>query len=229
MLNLLKNVFLFKKRMGGCDLVTLLTGEMSKSKKVFRDITVISDRYEILFDSAEFKEHKPFLPSLEKELSTLLIGLASSQKYSFLRSPPQVTIADGGRLGEKALIKSSCSRPVVEELEEVVEHDPLFTQKPAKSCVAFHIISEKQPEPIELGTGTYIIGRGAEADVQIGQEDHLVSRKHCQLTIDESCATIEDLASGNGTLINQHRIIGVYVLNNGDVLQLGASKIEVCL
>src|SRR5271165_3037571 len=69
--------------------------------------------------------------------------------------------------------------------------------------------------------GTYVIGRGTEADVRI--ETPLISRAHARLTIKESECLIEDLGSSNGTFINGERISVVTLLRPEASIMLGPS------
>ena len=67
--------------------------------------------------------------------------------------------------------------------------------------------------------GTYVIGRGAEADIRI--ETPLISRAHARLIIRERDCLIEDLGSSNGTFINGERIAAVTVLRPDEPIMLG--------
>src|SRR5687768_5197068 len=53
-------------------------------------------------------------------------------------------------------------------------------------------------------TGTWIIGRGHEADVQIS--DPSISRRHARLHITENGVHIEDLGSSNGTRVRDQAL-----------------------
>jgi serine/threonine protein kinase len=69
--------------------------------------------------------------------------------------------------------------------------------------------------------GTYVIGRGAEADILI--ETPLISRAHARLTIRDRDCLIEDLGSSNGTFIDGERIGAVTVLRPEERVRLGPS------
>jgi hypothetical protein len=72
----------------------------------------------------------------------------------------------------------------------------------------------------ELSTGRNVIGRGTEADIRL--PDTGVSRKHVDVVLDGSTATVEDLGSTNGTLINGRRVTR-QSLADGDVIRIGHS------
>jgi len=55
-----------------------------------------------------------------------------------------------------------------------------------------------------LGEGVTLIGRQDDCDLRIPLAE--ISRKHAQLIIRESTATIRDMGSANGTYVNNERI-----------------------
>ncbi len=75
--------------------------------------------------------------------------------------------------------------------------------------------------------GSYVFGRGAECHIRPNSE--WVSRQHCQLLVADESASIRDLGSRNGTLINGERVMGERELTNGDQLQIGPLVFEVRL
>ena len=82
---------------------------------------------------------------------------------------------------------------------------------------AGHVLEFTAPRVVTLG-------RSSQSDVQI--YDERISRRHCQIALDDAGARVRDLSSGNGTYVN-----GVEVretaLADGDLLMLG--RTEICL
>ena len=72
----------------------------------------------------------------------------------------------------------------------------------------------------QLTTGRNVIGRGTEADIRL--PDTGVSRKHVDVVLDGGTATVEDLGSTNGTLVNGRRV-SRQALADGDVIRIGHS------
>ncbi len=90
------------------------------------------------------------------------------------------------------------------------------------------IISEPGEETREfnLQPGTYSLGRSDENDLLI--KDSNVSRKHARILFKpDGTLVIEDLKSTNGVIVNESRIKGKGNLNEGDVIKLGETTIEV--
>ena len=80
---------------------------------------------------------------------------------------------------------------------------------------------------IRVSHKRYVIGRAPECQLRPGSEK--VSRKHCQIIIEEHRVQLEDLGSGNGTLINGQRVTGFTEISNGDIISVGPMKLEVVL
>lgn len=59
---------------------------------------------------------------------------------------------------------------------------------------------QTQFKQIPLEKGTFVLGRGQDADIKL--EDELISRRHCSLTFNGNSVRINDLGSTNGTYID---------------------------
>lgn len=68
------------------------------------------------------------------------------------------------------------------------------------------------------------IGRGNAAHVRI--DDRWISRRHCELTLEDGVFYVRDLGSRHGTLVNG-RHIEKAALADGDLLQLGLTHFRV--
>ena len=79
----------------------------------------------------------------------------------------------------------------------------------------------REDEEIPLHPGEWILGRDPKASVRI--DDSTVSRRHALLRVAAEAATIEDLGSKNGTLVNGRKVGSRPTsLGDGDELQLGS-------
>ena len=81
-----------------------------------------------------------------------------------------------------------------------------------------------------ITSGAVVVGRGSEADLQL--DDESVSRRHALFRAglgvgDHEHASVDDLGSRNGTFVNDRRIAGRVQLAAGDVVALGACKLEL--
>ena len=72
--------------------------------------------------------------------------------------------------------------------------------------------------------GVYTIGR---ENTDLILEDEKVSRKHAELGLyGPGAYVLRDLASTNGTLVNGRRVSEKVKLQNGDLIQIGGTKIR---
>jgi hypothetical protein len=73
---------------------------------------------------------------------------------------------------------------------------------------------------VALRAGSNIIGRGQDADLRLA--DTGVSRRHVEIHFDGQTATLRDLDSTNGTIVNGHQVQS-WQLADGDVIRIGHS------
>lgn len=76
-----------------------------------------------------------------------------------------------------------------------------------------------------LGRRPMVVGRDQGCPIQV--VDELVSRRHVQIRLDEKTNTYRalDMKSVNGVLINGRQISGETALADGDVIEVGKSKL----
>ena len=67
---------------------------------------------------------------------------------------------------------------------------------------------------------------GRDQDIDVPLDDSRVSRRHARLRVDANgTATIEDLGSTNGTVVNGRRIEGPTVVHEGDAISIGNTRV----
>jgi len=72
---------------------------------------------------------------------------------------------------------------------------------------------------VPLEEGENILGRDPAARGSI--PDASISRRHARITVRGDAATLEDLASKNGTFVGEERVTKPTPLSNGDVVRFG--------
>jgi pSer/pThr/pTyr-binding forkhead associated (FHA) protein len=80
---------------------------------------------------------------------------------------------------------------------------------------------ERQEVPVE--DEPISLGRGAEADVDVGDVE--VSRHHCSLLLWDDDWVLKDARSRNGTWVNERRV-EVAVLKDGDIVRIGKTDLD---
>ncbi|MBK7581744.1 MAG: FHA domain-containing protein [Myxococcales bacterium] len=102
--------------------------------------------------------------------------------------------------------------------------DPVGIQiGPPERSVRFSILY--RGHRFELKPGTLVVGRGTGC--QLVLDDALVSRKHAEIEVTASSATLVDLGSVNGVFVNGTRAGGRQVLADGDKLVIGQQELTL--
>lgn len=84
------------------------------------------------------------------------------------------------------------------------------------------LAGESAGEMFRIEPSGAVIGRAADVDLRL--RDDGVSRRHARVLITGGQATVEDLGSANGTLVNGEPVTRA-VLRDGDKIQVGATTI----
>lgn len=87
---------------------------------------------------------------------------------------------------------------------------------PVSTTIYKVVVGERE---IPLGPGVHVIGRSPEAAVRV--DDSGVSRQHARITIGAGVATLEDLGSKNGTILDGDTIGGAAILHDRSLIVLG--------
>jgi len=98
---------------------------------------------------------------------------------------------------------------------------PSFQQPPPRQAAAMLIVDQTNRR-FDLRSGSNVIGRGTESDLQL--LDQGISRRHVDIQFDGNFATAYDLGSTNGTTVNGHEISS-QILRHGDVIRVGHTRI----
>jgi FHA domain/Transcriptional regulatory protein, C terminal len=86
------------------------------------------------------------------------------------------------------------------------------------SSTAWRLVSGRREWP--LSEGSNVVGRDLDCGVRI--DSATLSRRHAQIVVTSTEATVEDLGSKNGTHVNGRRVQQRVVLGNGDRIQVGS-------
>ena len=78
---------------------------------------------------------------------------------------------------------------------------------------------------IPLEPGESIIGRDPGASVLI--DENSVSRRHARIVVSDEGATLEDLGSKNGTLLQNTKVESAVPLSDGDKLKVGSIALTI--
>jgi predicted component of type VI protein secretion system len=90
------------------------------------------------------------------------------------------------------------------------------------NLVLFKIDGTQKAVP--LPSTSSVIGRRHDCDLQIALKE--VSKRHCQITMDNSSLRVRDLGSTNGTFVNNERIDETDV-RAGDYIRIGPLTFQI--
>ena len=82
-------------------------------------------------------------------------------------------------------------------------------------------------QEITVPVAKFLIGRGEECHLR--PKSPAISRHHCVILTANGQASIKDLGSKNGTLVNDERIEGLTTIQSGDVVAFGPLTFEVVI
>lgn len=99
-------------------------------------------------------------------------------------------------------------RPVRRPPRELVVHAP-----------------ESPPSVVPLSSAPLIMGRSPSAAIVI--DDGYASDEHARIDSNGNGWAVEDLGSTNGTFVNGAKVSRVTILNSGDQIRIGKTRIEV--
>lgn len=87
------------------------------------------------------------------------------------------------------------------------------------------LFADHEPESLQIDRAHFLIGRGE--DCHFSPATPFLSRRHCEIVIDDERLFVRDLRSRNGTYVNCERVEGFRELRTGDVLNVGLAFYEV--
>ena len=202
----------FAKAFGGwvepVEVAAALTREAEDKKAIVAPGRVlVPNSYVVELAPSDAERLKEYDEPLREELGAMVREAAQEQGWSFV-GPVQVQFEEVDGLGTGAFRVRSAV--VVGELSPV--------PRPPEA-VGPSLDHGSQSVPI---TGTLVLGRGAEADVQV--VDTGVSRRHAELRKVDDRVELHDLGSTNGTRVNGQRVTAA-TLTDGDRITVGTSDL----
>jgi len=196
----------FAKAFGGwvepVEVAAALTREAEDKKAIVAAGRVlVPNTYVVELGPSDADRLKEYDEPLRKELAAMVSEAAQERGWSFV-GPVDVEFREVDDLATGAFQVRSA----------VVAGD---TPQPEPEQEQAHLEIGTRNVPL---TGTVVLGRGVEADVQL--TDTGVSRRHAQI----SGRRLTDLGSTNGTRVNGTRVTEADLVD-GDRLTLGATEI----
>jgi FhaA, N-terminal domain/FHA domain len=239
----------FKSEVQPVEVAAALQRELDDQAAVVgRDRTLVPNHFVVELGDHDHDRLGPYATPLTAELAAMVREHAEEQRYSFV-GPVQVELEhtpslDTGVFHIRSNVLSGPDAqpvpmavvaqqqrppapppPVGSEVDDEGPADLLHTttlsRSPAGQAVYGQLAVREgkgASYTVDLRRPVVVIGRGSDADVRV--TDQAVSRRHAELHLDGAGATLIDLQSTNGTLVNGERVTTAR-LGDGDEIGLG--------
>ena len=204
---------------GSADILAAIGREMTARQYIFLHAIQVPDLYRVDLSSFDYKAIKPVLELFCQELQEEAYQLVRRKKFHTAENRITVEILCNPNLNTGEIrVKGSFSPGSTSATGNE-------SSEKKKTTVQLIIAAgSSHEETRQLDPGTYLIGRGRDADIFPLVEDELMSRNHCLLTISEKEIILQDLDSGNGLFINDNERVANTRLEVGSSFLLGNTK-----
>jgi hypothetical protein len=205
----------FAKAFGGwvepVEVAAALTREAEDRKTIVAAGRVlVPNAFVVELGPADADRLREYDEPLRNELAAMVREAAQEHGWSFV-GPVEVTFQETEELDTGAFrVRSSVAAGEV---------DPPVTADPPAQGPSVEVAGTTRAV-----TGPTVIGRGAEADLQL--TDTGVSRRHAELRLVAGALEVHDLGSTNGTWVNGRRVQAAS-LRDGDRVTVGTTELVV--
>lgn len=230
------------RRLHPLEMAAALTRALENGALALTDRVLVPDRYTLLMNPVDHAQFAPVRATLEREYADYLTRLAVERELS-LTAPARVemTARNGVRPRtvrvETAFTETGPVAPPVPRRSRLPPNGTAPTEMLRARNGARSSGSVDVPQRIEvlggggvvarrypLGRASVVLGRRASSDLAL--DDIEVSRRHAVIEYQSPSYVLRDLGSTNGTLLNGRRITGSALLADGDIIELGGSRLR---
>ena len=187
-----------------------------KRQVVGRGSVLVPNQYVVELGPADAERLLEYDAPLRKELAAMVEEHAHEQGWSFV-----------GRVGVRFETVDDLSTGVFRVRSHALAGDDGLSARPVpaeraagRPRIVLGTVEGERSVPLDARVT--VLGRGADADVRLS--DTGVSRRHAELRLEGEQVTVVDLQSTNGTVVNGRKVSSA-VLHDGDVLELGGSRL----
>lgn len=229
----------FKSEVQPVEVAAALQRELdAQAAVVARDRTLVPNHFTVELGDHDYERLSPYEKPLTKELAAMVREHAEEQRYSFvggvdieLRHEPTLEtgvfrvhsdVVAGPEVAPADLSRLSAEGDRGRE-PRVVQTAATAVPLSADGYGRLVVREGKNASyEIELRQPVTVIGRAADAGVRLA--DHAVSRRHAEIRVSDDGASVSDLKSTNGTLLNGARVTTA-ALVDGDELRVGETTL----
>lgn len=176
----------------------------------------VPNEYVVELGSSDGERLLQYEAPLRRELAAMVEEHAAEQGWSF-----------PGRVAVRFETVEGLDTGVFRVRSKVASDDDALPKRPVVAERAARrprlvLTTETGERAVPLDAQVTVLGRGAAADVRLS--DTGVSRIHAEVRLEGAVATLADRGSTNGTILNGRRV-STAVLTDGDVIEVGASRL----
>lgn len=232
------------RRVHPLELTAALTRALEERSLRLVDRVIAPDEYELRLHPADFAAFAELRPLLERELADF-VGRTVAERDLACNRPPRVAIVESSEPRPGRVLVAARFSQAPEPEQTVVGYRartagaaPTQTERHAAATrrsgrgsarVAgprLELLGDRD-EPLEaypLRPGSTLIGRRMGCTITLS--DTKVSREHARIDLTGDGATICDLDSLNGTLVNGRPLSAPHRLQPGDVVTIGHARLR---
>lgn len=230
----------FKSEVRPVEIARKLAREMEQHKTVSVSRTYVPNEYRVWLSPSDREQFAGYEDELLAELEGYLLEHARRERVAVVSRPRiEFRTDERLRLGEFG-IQARMVRPDEEHPEQAPrqaedghtmvysasEVEPAAAEPPSPPRASTAILAVAGRRRVLDAEGA-VIGRSRDCDVQL--EDANVSRRHAEVRPQGTSWTVADLGSTNGVKVNGVRITGAQSLHDGDLIEMGTSRLTFVL
>lgn len=235
---------LSSRRLHPLELTAALTRALEERALRLADRVIAPDDYELRLNPADFAVFAEPRPLLERELAEFVARTVAERDLSCNR-PPRVSIVESSepRPGRVLVNARFSQAPALEHTvvgyrarrtgaRQVQDAAPTGASErpprtsPQTSGPRLESLNDRGEllETFPLRPGSTLIGRRIGSTITLA--DAKVSREHARIDLNGDGATIRDLDSLNGTLVNGQVLTAPRQLRGGDIVTIGHARLR---
>lgn len=141
----------------------------------------------------------------------------------------KMTYCESGEEDEEEEVKKE--QPKKEQLKEKqVKKEPIKRDISKKQLIFTKMVNGQVAESFRgILEESLSIGRGRDKNDWVITNDQTISQKHCKMYIEQGRIYVIDLNTTNGTYVNSKRIDKPVVINDQDIIRMGASEYRITI
>ncbi len=228
----IEGLFSFKGKIKPLYIANRLVREMERKKKISVNKIYVPDRFNVYLSPGDWQDLEDILTEVTRELCQYLDMRASEKEYG-LAKEIVVKIYQNEQIpsGRLLVLSEFTDVDYTDGFKKLVKEGENEVTCPYQIIRRSNILEAEghryflqvqngrhRGQSFGLSKLTMVIGRRGNSDIVL--EDETISRRHCQLEMNNESWQLTDLDSRNGTYVNGIRIYSAK-LELGDSLKLG--------